>query len=428
MNELSNDLLEQTDKILDQKKRESKQGNQPNVVHRALTDVKTDNSMRKPQSAWQVDNSYRPFVPAIQSKPHGVCPMPQDIVDAQMETNGQSGVLSYSLSDVKSQDKFTSLSHPYKQEIERFDNSIKAETGPIEAIKYDLLDKTPFLFVDSEETLADLVNHLSASEEIAIDLEAHTMRSYQGLTCLMQVSTRQRDFVVDTMKLRSSLGDALRPIFDDPEKVKVLHGADMDIQWLQRDFGLYIVNMFDTGQAARVLQYRSAGLAHLLQHHCGVLADKKYQLADWRVRPLPAEMLKYAREDTHYLLYIYDCMRKELLETGAKQSPSNPSNLLMLAKHKSNAICLKTYEKHIVKDFNYHMILQRNEAHNSQAQASVLKALLKYRDFVARVNDESAHFVMPNHVMFSLSKHMPATKNEFRDCCRSNMSSLMHKY
>lgn len=30
--------------------------------------------------------------------------------------------------------------------------------------------------------------------------------------------------------------------------VQVLHGADSDIAWLQRDFGLYIVNLFDTGQ------------------------------------------------------------------------------------------------------------------------------------------------------------------------------------
>lgn len=38
-------------------------------------------------------------------------------------------------------------------------------------------------------------------------------------------------------------------------------------------------------------------------------ADKKYQLADWRVRPLPEELLLYARTDTHYLLYIYDRLK-----------------------------------------------------------------------------------------------------------------------
>ena len=32
--------------------------------------------------------------------------------------------------------------------------------------------------------------------------------------------------------------------------LQVLHGADSDILWLQRDFGLYVVNMFDTGQVS----------------------------------------------------------------------------------------------------------------------------------------------------------------------------------
>lgn len=58
--------------------------------------------------------------------------------------------------------------------------------------------------------------------------------------------------------------------------VKVLHGADKDIQWLQRDFGLYMANMFDTGQASRVLEYSGHGLGYLLQHFCQV-----------KVSPLP---------------------------------------------------------------------------------------------------------------------------------------------
>jgi exosome complex exonuclease RRP6 len=29
-----------------------------------------------------------------------------------------------------------------------------------------------------------------------------------------------------------------------------MHGADRDIVWLQRDFGIYICNLFDTGQVS----------------------------------------------------------------------------------------------------------------------------------------------------------------------------------
>jgi len=34
---------------------------------------------------------------------------------------------------------------------------------------------------------------------------------------------------------------------------QVLHGANSDIVWLQRDFGLYIVGLFDTYHATHVL-------------------------------------------------------------------------------------------------------------------------------------------------------------------------------
>jgi hypothetical protein len=33
-----------------------------------------------------------------------------------------------------------------------------------------------------------------------------------------------------------------------------------------------------------------------------------------QVRPLPVELLKYARSDTHFLLYIYDRLRAALAE------------------------------------------------------------------------------------------------------------------
>ena len=84
------------------------------------------------------------------------------------------------------------------------------------------------------------------------------------------------------IKCKEFVGDALLDVFTNPQITKVLHGANMDIMWLQRDFGLYIVNLFDTGQAARLLHMKQFGLAFLLREYCNVDVDKKYQLADWR--------------------------------------------------------------------------------------------------------------------------------------------------
>jgi len=54
-----------------------------------------------------------------------------------------------------------------------------------------------------------------------VDLEHNHYRSFQGLTCLMQVSTRTEDFVIDTLKVRNHVGPYLREVFKDPTKKKV---------------------------------------------------------------------------------------------------------------------------------------------------------------------------------------------------------------
>ena len=58
----------------------------------------------------------------------------------------------------------------------------------------------------------------------------------------------------------------------------------MDIIWLQRDLGLYVVGLFDTFHAAEALGYSAKSLAYLLKRFIDFDADKKYQMADWRIR------------------------------------------------------------------------------------------------------------------------------------------------
>ena len=106
-----------------------------------------------------------------------------------------------------------------------------------------------------------MLDKLRGASEIAVDLEYHSYRTFGGFVCLMQISTREEDFVVDTLALRDEM-EELNEVFTDPNVVKVFHGAESDIVWLQQDFNLYIVNLFDTYHASKVLGWCSANGRH----------------------------------------------------------------------------------------------------------------------------------------------------------------------
>lgn len=297
----------------------------------------------KPQDQLKfwVDNSEKPFVPKLKNKPNFMVPI-EDYED---------GV------------------HPYQHELE----SLSQQYWQLEAQQvapFKELHESPLIIVENQETFTHMISDLSQSKEIAVDLEHHSFRSYQGFVCLMQISTRNTDYIVDTLKVWDHM-NGLLDIFTNPNIVKVLHGADSDIPWMQKDFNLYIVNMFDTGQATRSLMYPRFSLAYLLEKVCSVKTDKSYQLADWRVRPLSEEMITYARIDTHYLLHIYDVLKHEL-SAKAQQLRIHPLQTIREVFQKSRDICLKQYEKTDLKWLG----LKRGTEFLTFQQKNILEALI----------------------------------------------------
>ncbi|KAL3534826.1 hypothetical protein ACH5RR_003287 [Cinchona calisaya] len=287
----------------------------------------------------------------------------------------------------------------------------------ITPVKPHPLESTPFMLVEDVKDLKQLASKLKIADEFAVDLEHNQYRSFQGLTCLMQISTRSEDFVIDTLKLRIHVGPYLREVFKDPCKKKVMHGADRDILWLQQDFGIYICNLFDTGQASRVLKLERNSLKYLLHHFCGVTANKEYQNAEWRLRPLPHEMLRYAREDTHYLLHIYDLMRMKLLSASTESEDADPP--LLEVYKRSYDICMQLYEKELLTDSSYLHIYGLQDAGLNAQQLAVVAGLCEWRDVVARAEDESTGYVLPNKTLIEIAKQMPLNTNKLRRSLKS---------
>lgn len=66
-----------------------------------------------------------------------------------------------------------------------------------------------------------MLGELRNAREIAIDLEHHDAHSYVGLVSLMQISTRDHDWVVDTLQPWRGDLQILNEVFADPKIVKV---------------------------------------------------------------------------------------------------------------------------------------------------------------------------------------------------------------
>ncbi|KAH0564863.1 hypothetical protein GP486_001743 [Trichoglossum hirsutum] len=422
--ELVDSLLERADTCLDEYTgaiKKSSQAEEGASISRPLPPrhrsqsqniVHTRNDLRKPQLLFKrkpLNDADGPFKPLLTVKPHAILPLAQSLGTTTNENGAEQS------------------KHPYETEILQLRYPASAYTK-IDPIPYHPFETTTATWVDTPEAVASMLQELKTSKEIAVDLEHHDARSYVGLVSLMQISTREKDWIVDTLKPWREDLQVLNEVLADPGIIKVFHGAYMDITWLQRDLGLYVVGLFDTYHAASALGYAGHSLAFLLKKFVGFDADKQYQRADWRIRPLTGEMFKYARSDTHFLLYIYDNLRNELID---KSNPANPylnhiENVLTRSKETS----LLTYEPDIYDEVSganstgWSNMLKKSPAIFTDEQLSVFKAVHKWRDKTARQADESLNYVMPKRILFNIARVMPANTQSLLGLSR-DMSTLV---
>ena len=110
--------------------------------------------------------------------------------------------------------------HPYETEIQRMEYPERVFQQS-EPTKYSPIDQTSATWVDTYDGVLEMLEELKKAGEIAIDLEHHDYRTYIGLTCLMQISTRDKDWIVDTLKPWRHRLQVLNEVFADPSIIKV---------------------------------------------------------------------------------------------------------------------------------------------------------------------------------------------------------------
>jgi ribonuclease D len=248
-------------------------------------------------------------------------------------------------------------------------------------------------FIQSEAELEAVGKRLEGVALIAADTEAAGYHRYSDRVCLLQISTRDATFIVDTLAVPHL--DALQPAFGGQESEIIFHDADYDLRLLGRDFGMQVTHLFDTKTAAQFLGERSFGLGSLVEKFLGIKLEKKHQRADWAQRPLPDDMLAYAAEDTQHLPALRDRLREELVAMGRLKWAEEE---FRITEH--------TRWPDAIEGEGYLKIKGARDL--KPRQLAALRELHRWREDAAEVRDVAVFRVLSNEGLLEIARRMPA--------------------
>jgi ribonuclease D len=246
--------------------------------------------------------------------------------------------------------------------------------------------------------VAAFADRLKKHPVIAVDLEADSMHNYQEKVCLLQFTTPDETVLIDPLAVPDL--NVLKPVLSDPSIRKLFHAADYDIRCLARDFDIRIDGLFDTMISSQFLGEEKFGLADVLRKYYQVELDKKYQRADWSIRPLPEGMIAYAAGDTLYLHRLAQLFEERLREKGRLEWVQEECALLEQVRftpHEGPA-CLRF----------------KGAATLKPRQLAVLECLLQWRDSEGQRRDCPVYKVLGNKPLLELARIMPQARNEMQ--------------
>ena len=253
------------------------------------------------------------------------------------------------------------------------------------------------LYLDKPAEVERFLEEIRDVREIALDTEGASFHRFLDRIYLLQISTRDRNAIIDPLPIGSP--QKLGAILQDTNVEVVFHDADYDLRLLHQDYGWHVTRIFDTRVAAQLLGIKSFGLAALLHQFFDVKLDKKHQRADWSMRPLPADMLEYAAQDTRYLLQLRDHMKSELDRRGRWHWAQEEFARLEGTRWETEEEMEGFLRLKGARDL-------------TRRELAVLREVSHWREKMAEQLDRATFRVMGNEVLFELARQAPRNVGE----------------
>lgn len=252
------------------------------------------------------------------------------------------------------------------------------------------------LYLDTADAVDRFLAELSGVRALALDTEGASFHRFVDRVYLLQLSTEHHEAVIDPLPI--GVPARLGVLLEDRNVEVILHDADYDLRLLHQDYGWRVTNLFDTRVAAQLIGLRAFGLAALLEQYFGLKLDKKHQRADWSMRPLPADMLDYAAQDTRHLLGLRDRLRAELEKKGRWHWAEEEFRRAEGTKWDDEE-----------PDTSFLRIKGARDL--TRRELARLRELVRWRDSIAAELDRATFRVAGNEVLLDLARQAPTSRD-----------------
>jgi ribonuclease D len=251
-----------------------------------------------------------------------------------------------------------------------------------------------YRYLDTPDAAIRFLSAIKSIREIAVDTEGASYHRFIDRVYLVQLSTRQRTAIIDPLSAGEL--EPLGVLLQDPAVEVVFHDADYDLRLLHQDYGWHATNIFDTRIAAQLAGVRAFGLAALLERYFGTRLDKKFQRADWSMRPLSQGMLDYAVQDTLHLLDLRDRLRSELERLGRTAWAAEEFARLEGTQWEAEPDDSAWMRTKGTRDL-------------TRRELAIFRELAAWRDTVAGALDRATFRVVSNEALFATARAAPRT-------------------
>jgi ribonuclease D len=250
--------------------------------------------------------------------------------------------------------------------------------------------------VETEAALAEVIGKLADGEgPVAVDAERASGYRYGQRAYLVQLRRAEAGTVLidpiacpDLSGVDAAVGDA----------EAVLHAASQDLPCLA-EVGVRPQRLFDTELAGRLLGYPRVALGTLVEEVLGFHLEKGHSAADWSVRPLREELLRYAALDVEVLIELRDALAAELATQGKTEWARQEFEAVLAARP----------------------VLARSDPwrrtsgiHRVQSRRglAVVSELWTARDRIAQAVDLSPRRVLPDTAIVEAARTLPANQGQ----------------